>query len=123
MTAAAGDGSAARQSTAASGGGSPAGGEVAFGSPLGPSFLHRAQPAYPHLARRYGREGRVTVRLSIDGTGRLSGIEVLEDPGFGFAAAAVDALKKSRFSPAASGGRPVSSRAILSIRFVLREGN
>lgn len=118
-----GSGSAAQQTAAGSGGGPSSGGEVAFGSPSGPSFLHRAVPQYPLLARRYGREGRVTVRLSIDEAGRLTGIEVVDDPGFGFAAAVVDALKKSRFSPSVRGGRPVSTRAILTVRFVLEEGS
>jgi len=96
--------------------------DVTFGSGPGPSFIRRALPIYPMAARRFNREGKVVLRLTIDESGTLNQVEVIEDPGYGFAAAAIDSLKKSSFSPARRDGRPVSSKAILPVRFAL-QGN
>jgi protein TonB len=95
-------------------------GEVAFGSASGPSFLHRVIPAYPLVARRFNREGKVVLRLTINEYGSLINVEVLEDPGYGLAYAAVEAVKKSRYNPARHGGRPVMAKAILPVRFTLQ---
>ena len=86
-----------------------------------PNFLHREQPLYPQAARRMGREGKVVLRLSIDENGKLQQVEVVESTGFEFTRAAVEAVKKSTFQPAQQNGRPVPSRAILPVQFVLKE--
>jgi protein TonB len=98
-------------------------GEVAFGSASGPSFMQRVLPAYPLVARRFNREGKVILRLTIDAGGSLVAVEVLEDPGYGFAAAAVEAVRRSRFLPARHEGRAVVAKAILPIRFTLQGVN
>ena len=61
------------------------------------------------------------LRLTIDKSGSLSDIEVLEDPGYGFAASAISAMKNSTFHPARHNGKPVMARAILPVRFTLRD--
>ncbi len=68
-----------------------------------------------------GREGKVLLRLTLDERGKLLNLEVLENPGYGFADAAIAALKKSCFSPASINNRPVACRVRLPIRFALRE--
>ncbi len=98
-------------------------GEVAFGSSAGPVFRNQVQPTYPLSARRFNREGKVLLRLTIDEDGALKNIEVLEDPGYGFADAAVQALKKSSFQPAKIGGKPFTSKALLPIKFALGSSN
>ena len=95
-------------------------GEVAFGSASGPSFLQRVLPAYPLVARRFNKEGKVVLRLTINEYGSLINVEVLEDPGYGLASAAVEAARKSRYNPAHHGGRPVMAKAILPVRFSLQ---
>jgi len=116
--------SAARASGPQTQGGAPANsgpvGEVAFGSATGPSFLQRVLPAYPLVARRFNKEGKVVLRLTINEYGSLINVEVLEDPGYGLASAAVEAAKKSRYKPARHGGRPVMAKAILPVRFSLQ---
>ncbi|MCX8028337.1 MAG: energy transducer TonB [Thermodesulfovibrionales bacterium] len=94
--------------------------DVEFGSPNAPTFIHREMPVYPLIARRIGKEGRVLLRLTIDEKGKLLNVEVLEDAGYGFSEAAVEAVKKSTFSPAMRDGKPVLSKALLPIRFSLR---
>ncbi len=91
-----------------------------FGDVDGPRFLRRVLPSYPLLARRLGREGSVVLKLSIDETGRLVDVEVIEKAGFGFDRAAVEAVKKSTFLPAKRNGKPVRSEALLSVKFVLK---
>lgn len=93
--------------------------EVRFGGVHGPSFSKQVQPTYPGSARRRGKEGTVLLRLSISETGHLSHIELLEDPGHGFADAAIEAVRNSSFSPARHNGRPVAVKATLPVRFAL----
>ena len=95
--------------------------DFTFGDSSGPAFFQKAPVRYPLIARRMGRQGTVLLRLTIDERGKLLGVEVLKDPGCGFAESSVEAVKKSRFSPARRNGRPVPSRVTLPIRFVLEE--
>ena len=107
------------------GGASPGNGEVPsivetnFGEVDAPAFIHRATPAYPRVARRLEKEGRVVLKLLIDQTGKLRSVEVIESAPFGFTEAAVEAVRMSTFAPARRNGEGVLSWAILPIRFNL----
>jgi protein TonB len=94
--------------------------ETSFGSVGAPAFLHREMPVYPFVARRYGKEGKVVLKLLIDQNGILQNIEVIEPSGFGFTEAAMSAIKKSTFIPAHRNGENIPSRALLAVRFILR---
>jgi len=94
--------------------------EMTFGSAGGPAFRKQAQPIYPSLARRRSKEGVVVLKLSISETGHLTHVELVEDPGHGFAEAAIEAVRSSSFSPAHYNGKPVAIQATLPIRFTLR---
>jgi protein TonB len=93
--------------------------ETSFGAMNAPSFIHRAIPVYPPLARRQGKEGRVVLTLLIDQTGRLQKIDVTEGAGFGLTEAAIEAVRNSTFAPARVNGKKTASRAVLPIRFKL----
>lgn len=95
--------------------------EVEFGSHLGPAFIHRELPRYPFLARRMGKEGKVILRLTIDEIGNLQNVEVIKGEGYGFTEAAIKAVKTSTFRAATKEGKPISSRALLQIKFSLKE--
>jgi protein TonB len=119
-----GKASASSGSAAGAGGGSGRGtgageGDAGFGSPSGPKFLHREIPEYPFLARKRKTEGKVVLAVVIDATGRLTKAEVIEASDRTFAEASLEALRKSTFLPAIRNGQPVTSRAILPIRFSL----
>lgn len=94
--------------------------DTEFGSDSGPKFLHREMPQYPMIARRLGKEGRVILRLTIDEKGNLINIKVIGKADYGFTEAAAEAVKKSTFLPAMIDGRPVTTRAVLPIKFTLR---
>lgn len=93
--------------------------EGEFGSINGPSFLRMIKPDYPRLARRFGKEGKVVLRLFIDEHGRLLNVEIVEKAGYGFDEAVVDAVKASIFQPAKLNGHPVACKALLPVRFKL----
>ncbi|MCX8118460.1 MAG: TonB family protein [Desulfobacterota bacterium] len=94
--------------------------DLEFGARDGPRFLKRVMPVYPVMARRMGKEGRVLLRLTIDERGALVSVEVVENGGYGFTEAALEAVQKSTFLPAYRDGKPVACRALLPIRFQLR---
>lgn len=102
--------------------GAGGGREAEFGALDAPGFLRRAAAAYPYAARRAGRQGVVVLRLLISAAGELLSVEVIEDPGFGLASAAVAAVRHSTFRPATMNGAPAECRAILRFRFVLDLG-
>jgi TonB family protein len=58
--------------------------------------------------------------LTIDNHGILQDVEVVEGSGFGFDEEALRAVRASKFRPAVRNGKPVASRALLPVRFLLR---
>lgn len=96
-------------------------GEGRFGSPDGPRFLHRAIPEYPFIARKRNMEGKVVLAAIIDEHGRLSKVEVIEASHQLFVEPSIDALKKSTFLPARRNGVVIPMRALIPIRFSLKE--
>lgn len=93
---------------------------LTFGSASGPRYRHKEIPVYPSMARRLGKEGKVVLRLTIDENGHLVNIEIIEDSGYGFADAAIAAVKKSTFIPPTMNGKPIRARALLPVKFALR---
>ncbi|MFQ3573844.1 MAG: energy transducer TonB, partial [Thermodesulfovibrionales bacterium] len=92
-----------------------------FGSTTGPRFINRVMPTYPLVARRLGKEGRVVLRLTIDDSGKLVNVDVIESAGYGFTESAIEAVRQSTFAPANKDGKPVISRALLPISFRLKK--
>lgn len=113
--------SAESQSTATSPHGTETRGEMSLGDAGAPRFIHRELPIYPFLARKLGKEGNVVLRLTLDERGRQKDIEIIVKAGFGFTDAALQAVKRSIFSPAQREGKPVASRVLIPVKFVLRE--
>jgi protein TonB len=108
--------------TGAGGGGTGTGGilHTKFGSSDAPGFLYREIPRYPFAARRRGEEGKVVLKLTIDEKGNLLNIEVIESTGSDFTVSAIEAVKRSKFSPAKKNNAPVVCMALLPIRFALK---
>lgn len=95
--------------------------ETEFGAGGAPSFLKRQMPVYPMVAKKLGKEGKVVLRLFINEKGRLLDVEVVEPAGYGFTESALEAVKRSTFSPAYHNGVSIASKALLTIRFVLKK--
>jgi TonB family protein len=95
--------------------------ETEFGSTGAPAFLRREMPVYPMMAKKLGKQGKVVLRLHINEKGRLLNVEVVEAGGYGFTESAIEAVKMSTFSPAHEKGASIASKALLSIRFILKK--
>ena len=86
-----------------------------------PKALHKPKPKYLERARTAGKEGVVKLKATIGIDGKASGIEVLEGMGYGCDEAAIEALKRSRFTPAQKDGKPVAIRINVPYRFKIED--
>ena len=84
-----------------------------------PSVLRKVDPKYPEAARRANREAVVILEFTVDVNGKATDIKVAEPKGFGFDEAAIDAIKRWRFTPAKKDGASVPMRVRQPIRFNL----
>ncbi len=74
---------------------------------------------YPDLARRQGKEGLVMLRLFISSRGEVEKIIVEQDPGYGFAEAALRAFQEITGTPAMKNGEAVAVTLLYPVRFTL----
>ena len=74
---------------------------------------------YPPQAKKEGFEGDVVLRLLIDADGSIAKVDVVSDPGGGLGAAAAQAVRELRFSPAKVNGVPVATTVPFTIHFTL----
>ncbi|MEZ4453106.1 MAG: TonB family protein [Nannocystaceae bacterium] len=77
------------------------------------------QPEYSERARAAGIEGVVRVRLTVDASGVVTGAELVQGLDPDLDAAALSAVRKATFTPAARCGAPVSATFTISVRFSL----
>ncbi len=89
---------------------------------IDPRALPAFQPDYPGAMIRQQVEGKVTVRVSIDAQGRVTGVEKIaaSDDSF-WLATQRHALRKWRFRPATRDGVAVASTKVLTVRFTLSD--
>jgi len=85
-----------------------------------PSKEILARINYPPMALKQGIEGVVYLELFIDAEGRIRKINVLKDPGYGFAEAAVNAVTGLTYTPALVNGKPAAVRFRYPVRFSLK---
>ena len=85
-----------------------------------PVRLVRVEPVYPEIARKARLDGRVTLRAVIAEDGRVESVEVLASTNALFNQAAVDAVRKWRYSPAVMSGRPVRVYFSVVVDFLVR---
>lgn len=74
---------------------------------------------YPDLAKRQGKEGLVMLRLFISSYGQVERVIVEQDPGYGFAEAAVRAFRGLTGKPAMKQGEAVAVTLLYPVRFTL----
>jgi len=83
--------------------------------------LRKVDPKYPEAARRAQRETLVEVEFTVGVDGKATDIKVVTPKGYGFDEAAIEAVKKWRFTPAKKGGESVPQRVKIPIRFTLED--
>jgi TonB family protein len=74
-------------------------------------------PAYPYLMRRAEGTAEVTVSFTVNSKGSVTKASVLRGDNPEFNAAALDAIKKWTFTPAAKDGRVVDTRVQQTFKF------
>ena len=85
-----------------------------------PRFAKAFHPDYPPSLVREGLEGSVTVKVTIDTTGRVSAIELVKATNRAFYEETREqALRYWRFKPATSDGTPIESQQVLTVQFDL----
>ena len=87
-----------------------------------PSPRRRIKPEYPKGARQRGEEGNVTLELDVSANGLVDGVRIVASCGFAeLEQAAVQAVKRARFTPARRGSANVPSTARLTLTFRLKD--
>lgn len=85
-----------------------------------PSFVRQVSPKYPEHARFAGKEAKVLAEVSIDVSGSVRSVRIIESSGEEFDQAVIDAIGKSLFTPGYQRGRPVAVRVQIPYSFKLR---
>jgi protein TonB len=112
----------------ASGDGSGGGGDdqgsggpvVITGEMIAPRLLSSVDPVYPNAARIARLPGKVVVEAVIGVDGRVESARVIASTNPLFDEAALEAVRKRRYTPATMNGRPVSVYFTVAITFVIR---
>ncbi|MCB9629819.1 MAG: TonB family protein [Sandaracinaceae bacterium] len=87
-----------------------------------PPAVRESHPAaYPPAALAEGREGHVELGVVVSETGVVDTAEVLVSAGADFDAAALEAIRAWRFTPAEVDGRPAMARIRVPFDFLLPE--
>jgi protein TonB len=90
-------------------------------APIGGITEIYKQIEYPKLAMQAGLEGKVYLIAYINANGKVADIKVIKRLGGGCDEAATEAVKKSKFSPGISAGKPVNVKLSLQIQFKLNK--
>src|SRR5262249_29937283 len=97
-------------------------------APAGPPVLrdpvpiYRGALVYPDRAAEAGREGYVDFDFIIEPNGTVGDPRIVSElpPGYGFAAAAMKAFAKWRFTPMMKDGQPIAAPAHIRVSFKLQ---
>jgi protein TonB len=77
------------------------------------------QPVGTEAARAAGIEGKVRVQLTVDETGRVVDVKLLQGLGYGLDEAALAAARQAEFEPAVRCGKASRATFNISMRFTL----
>lgn len=98
-------------------------GPVTLSSELSVSCPELSAPDYPALSRKLGEEGKLTLQVELDESGRISNTRIINSSGYSrLDNAALAAVKTWRCRPAVRNGQPVRAIALQPFNFVI-QGN
>lgn len=87
-------------------------------------FLSGDEPTYPKISRRLNEEGSVVLRVAVDATGVVTDVRVQTSSGYPrLDEAAIEAVKRWRYTPATRGGVAVATILPQRVTFRLIEEN
>ena len=84
-----------------------------------PIPILQGTPVYPPALLRAGVEGEAIMAFVIDATGGVREAKAVKSTHPEFEAAAIEAVKLWKFSPGEKGGKPVSTRVLVPIKFAV----
>lgn len=85
-----------------------------------PSGGYQVKPRYPDSARRQGIEGTVSLKVRVTERGAVEEVQVEQSAGYpDLDRAAVEAVRRWRFSPARQGNRPMAVWVLIPVTFRL----
>lgn len=84
-----------------------------------PREINAPKPKYPKRERKAHHEGTVTLAIVVNPDGSATNIAVLHSLGDDFDKAAIEAVKRWRFSPATKDGKPVAVKIAVETVFHL----
>lgn len=100
----------------------PAGPSIESVGDLSSKMISAKPPRYPQESRRKREQGTVVLMVLLDVDGSVADISVSRSSGFDrLDRAALDAVRRWRWSPTQRGGRPVMVKGLVEIPFVLQE--
>ena len=86
-------------------------------SPIGGTKAIQDNLVYPEHALKYGLEGTVTLKATINPEGVVAKTEIIKSLDLGCDEAAQDAVMKTKFHPGLNGGKPVISTLMINVDF------
>lgn len=81
-------------------------------------LLSSVHPVYPTAAKESNIQGSVTISANVDATGKVTGARALTGP-FLLREAAINSVKRWKYSPALVNGSPAASLVVVSVEFKL----
>lgn len=86
------------------------------------AYLNNPAPAYPPMSRRAGEQGKTLLRVLVSAAGLAEQVEIRQSSGFPrLDAAAEEAVRRWRFSPARLGGETQAAWVLVPISFILEK--
>lgn len=86
------------------------------------AYLNNPSPTYPSISRRLQEQGTVTLNVFVDDRGQAQNVAIKTSSGFSrLDVAALETVKKWRFSPAKQGEKFVASWVQVPVSFVLEK--
>jgi protein TonB len=84
------------------------------------AYLNNPAPNYPSISRRLGEQGLVLLNVQVTADGTADSVELKTSSGSTrLDEAALEAVKKWRFTPAKRGDQAVSASVVVPVRFSL----
>ncbi|HVB08726.1 MAG TPA: TonB family protein [Candidatus Acidoferrales bacterium] len=85
-----------------------------------PRLISSVAPVYPQLATANHVEGDVKIQAQISASGRVTSTKVISGPIL-LRGAAIDAVRKWKYSPAILDGKPIATQYAVTVRFHLNQ--
>jgi protein TonB len=87
--------------------------------PVKPKPISVPQPSYTDDAQAAAIEGKVRVQLTVDESGKVIDVKLIQGLGHGLDEAALQAARRATFEPALRCGRPAQATFTIAMRFKL----